>query len=160
MTASPIEWVWLAVAGVGWIVKMFLLASARANYRHYRHSPVVAQAFISRSVYVHMAHMMVTFTICVMAAIWGVTHEPPPPPIIQTQSFVIALFFLSVTVALTVHAVLVARWWNKLEEGFNGTDHPSQNPPPKSVVTIETTISAPTEPAIRAMNRFDNQDHG
>lgn len=143
MNAAVIEWVWLGVAMGAWIIKTFLLASARANYRHYRQGTPV-QIFMSRSIYYHMVHMFVAFTMCVIAAIWAVLHQPPPPPIHQTQSFMIAVYFLGVNTVLLVHALKVAQWWNRLEDGhYNGAEHPSQ-----IVTTVETKISSATPPTI------------
>lgn len=129
---STIEWVWFVTAGSGWVVKLFLLASARANYRHHRRGTQL-QVFMAKSVYYHMAHMMAVFSLCLAAAGWAVTHPPPPPPLAETQSFAIAVFFLSVTVVLTAHALQVSRWWNKLEDGYYNGDT-------RHVTTVETTI--------------------
>jgi hypothetical protein len=155
MNTYIIEWAWLVVAALGWVIKVFLLGSARANYRHHRAGETV-HVFMAKSVYFHMCHMVIAFTICVAAALWAVTHQPPPPPIYQTQSFAIAVFFMSLTVVLTTHALLVSRWWNKLEDGrYNGEDH-SNN----VVTTVETKISSNTSPTIQVTRNGQTMDDG
>lgn len=151
MNASWIEWVWIVVAFIAWVIKMFLVASARAHYRHHRYGTNV-QVFMARSVYYHMGHMFVAFTLCLIAAGWAITNQPPPPPIYQTQSFMIAVFFLSVNVVLLAHALKVAQWWDRLEEGHYNGDNEVTPQSHKSVVTIATTVTSDPQSDIKIVN--------
>lgn len=156
LSASWIEWAWLAVSVIAWMIKTFLTASAKAEYRQAKKHGNPVQVFMSKSIYYHMCHMMVAFTICVAAAVWAVLHQPPPPPIQHTQSYAIAMFFLTLNVVLLAHAMKVAQWWNHLEDGYyNGQSH-SHDEPHKSVVTVATTVTSDQAPVVKETTMYRN----
>ena len=159
--ASWIEWAWLAVAVIAWMIKTFLTASARAEYRQSKKHGNSVQVFMARSVYYHMCHMMVAFTICVAAAVWAVVHQPPPPPIHETQSFMVVMFFIVLNLVLLAHAIKVAQWWNKLEDGYYNGHANGHDEHPKSVVTVATTVTSDKAAVVKepTVSRNDTQAH-
>lgn len=136
--AGPLEIVWLVVSFAGWTVKLFLLAMARENYVHHKTGTPI-QIYMSKSIYTHMKLMFTAFCIALGASVYGIFHVPPPPPLVETQSFGTVLCFIALVCVLTVHAILVARWWHRLGLGaWNGETH---NPGLQLPVTVTTQIT-------------------
>jgi hypothetical protein len=118
--AAPIEVVCFVVSLIGWVVKLFLTAMARENYIYHRKAKAV-HVYMSESIYNHMKLMLGVFTVALAASINGVLHQPPPPPIEETQSLLNICFWITMMCLLTIHALFVVRWWRRLGMGeWNG----------------------------------------
>jgi hypothetical protein len=142
--ASWLEFAWLMTACIGWIIKLFLTASSRAEYRHAVGGKTV-QVFMARALYMHMLIMFWVFNVIMAAALWGMFNAPPPPPLQHTQSFGNVLFWMLTSVSLTIHALLVARWWTRMGKGrYNGDPGKAQARETQAVLKVpEATITLP-----------------
>jgi len=120
--ANWIETLWLMIASAGWLAAFINFYEARYDWHRFRDSSVPLQRFMTRSIFTAASIIWSKHTISLMAALWALTHAPPPPEgfIYVTQLLGTTICWCALSLFMTVQAILNIKWRRQLSTGNFG----------------------------------------
>lgn len=125
--ASWLETLWLMIASAGHLAAMVNFFEARYDWLRFHDSSVPEQRFLTRAIYQGSRVILFKHTVSVMAALWAITHAPPPPLygdelLWGTQLFGTTLGWAIVSCGMTAQAIMGIKWRRQLSTGdYDGT---------------------------------------
>lgn len=132
--ASWIELIWAMVCTAGLTCAFLNFWMARADYirKSRKASPNQLRLFMLHAVYSSSKISMFAFTWMWGNSLWGISHAPPPPPLVtMPQSLGNVVSWVVVVSLLTTQQIKGMQWRRRLNEG----DYPGGSPSPGRRIT-------------------------